>query len=53
VRAEVAAVSAFAPGEYYVKIVTQFTGGAKASKSLHTALFDAPLTVAAECGQGV
>jgi hypothetical protein len=32
-------------------IVTQFTGSAKPSKSLHTALFDIPRTVPAEGGQ--
>jgi hypothetical protein len=44
-------IPALGPGDYYVKIVTQFTGSAKASKSLHTAIFDIPLTVPAGDGQ--
>jgi hypothetical protein len=45
-------IPALSPGTYYVKLVTQFTGSAKPSKSLHTALFDMPLEVQAEGGQG-
>ncbi|MDR2149325.1 MAG: DUF4469 domain-containing protein [Spirochaetaceae bacterium] len=35
------------PGEYYVKLVTQFTGSAKPAKGVHTATFERALTVTA------
>ncbi|MDR2052145.1 MAG: DUF4469 domain-containing protein [Treponema sp.] len=48
VKADAAAVPALAPGNYYVKLITRFTGSGKSSKTLHTASFDTPLTVPAE-----